>query len=312
MRIYSIFDDFTEEAATILKNEGVYLTVHPYGKPRPNDEEMTHILEEYDGVIIGTSQKIHENMFDRITDSKIIATASVGVDHIQIPFEKKSLIQILNTPKANARSVAEYTIGCALNCCKRFTEGRNLYKHNKNNKALYQKPTDLMGKTMGVIGAGNISLEIMNYAQVLGMKVICWTKHPESHQDLTNKNIVLCNTIADLVEAANYISVNLPNLPDTKGIISEFIISKMKNDAVYISVSRKETQDIAALFERASTNPGFYVCLDLDTDSFVSELIPDIPNVMVTPHIAGGTVETRKRMFLECAQNILLAKNGKM
>ena len=303
MKIYTIFDDFDEKAVKTITDAGGELTVHPYGTPRPDSIQMKSILEEYDCVIIGTTQKITEEMFENISAPRLIATASVGLDHIKIPEEKKNLVTVINTPCANAQSVAEYTMGCALYCCKRLTEGNILYRHGKNNKNLFRKPEDLSGKIMGVIGAGNISVRIMEYARFFGMEVLCWTKTPENHKDLEEKGIKFV-TLDALAETADVISVNLPNNSGTQQLISSGIVKKMKETAIFISVSRLETADIDALFEKARKNKGFYVCLDLDIDEGVIKKIPDQPNVTVTPHTAGGTVETRKRMFRELAEKI--------
>ena len=73
---------------------------------------------------------------------------------------------------------------------------------------------------------------------------------------------------------------------------------------IFISVSRKDSVDWQALFTKAKQNPNFYVCLDLDVNEEIVSNLPDLPNVLVTPHIAGGTVETRKRMFRELAEQI--------
>ena len=303
MKAYSIFDDFTQEARDLLAAAGVELTVHPLGVPRPDPTQMKDILRDYDCVIIGTSQKITEDMLDGIETPRIIGTASVGLDHIRIPAEKKDLVTVLNTPKANAQSVAEFTMGCALSCCKRLEEGKDLYLQGKDNKKLRQKPEDLAGKTIGVVGAGNISRRIMDYALFFGMQVLCWTRNPDHHRDLEERSVHFAD-LHELVRTADYISVNLPNKPETVGLISEELVSEMKPTAVFISVSRLDTIDARALFEKARENPGFYVCLDLDVNPQVVKQIPDQPNVLVTPHIAGGTVETRKRMFAEIAQAI--------
>ncbi len=303
MRAYSIFDDFTKEAIDTLSFAGVELTVHPLGNPRPDHDQMRKILEEYDCAIIGTSQKITEDMFECITTPRIIATASVGLDHIKVPEEKKSLVTILNTPKANAQSVAEYTMGCALSCVKRLAEGNQLYRAGKNNKALYHKPEDLAGKTIGVVGAGNISVRIMEYARLFGMKILCWTRNPESHYELKEKGVKFVS-LEELVVTSDVISVNLPNNAGTKGIISAKLIEQMESTAIFISVSRLETIDIEALMQKACDNPSFYLCLDLDVDERVTKIMPDQANVIITPHIAGGTVETRKRMFKEVAAQI--------
>lgn len=303
MKIYTIFDDFDEKAVKTITDAGGELTVHPYGIPRPDSIQMKSILEEYDCVIIGTTQKITEEMFENISAPRLIATASVGLDHIKIPEEKKNLVTVINTPCANAQSVAEYTMGCALSCCKRLTEGNMLYRQGKNNKNLFRKPEDLSGKIMGVIGAGNISVRIMEYARFFGMEVLCWTKTPENHKDLEEKGVKFAS-LDEIAGTADVISVNLPNNSGTQGIISVGIVEKMKETAIFISVSRLETIDIDALFKKARKNKSFYVCLDLDVDEGIVRKIPDQPNVMITPHTAGGTVETRKRMFRELAEKI--------
>jgi D-3-phosphoglycerate dehydrogenase len=301
MKAYSIFDDFTREALDVLTAAGAEVTVHPLGVPRPDAARMKELLREYDCVIIGTSQKITEDMFDGIETPRVIATASVGLDHIRVPEEKRGLVTILNTPKANAQSVAEYTMACALACCKRLDEGRSLYRQGKDNKKLRQKPEDLLGKTMGVIGAGNISRRIMDYAAFFGMRLLCWTRNPDHHRDLEARGVRFVG-LDELARTADFISVNLPNKPETVGLISAELVGSMKPNAVFISVSRLATIDAKALFEKARQDPGFYVCLDLDLDPELIRQIPDQPNVLVTPHIAGGTVETRKRMFAELAQ----------
>ena len=304
MKAYTIFDDFTQEAVDILTGAGVELTVHPMGVSRPDHDQMKTILEDYDCVIIGTSQKITEDMFEKVDTPRIIATASVGLDHIRVPEEKKTLVRIINTPKANAQSVAEYTMACALSCVKRLVEGNELYKAGRNNKTLYQKPVDLSGKTIGVVGAGNISACIMEYAQFFGMKVLCWTRNPDGHSDFKDKGVQFVS-MEELVSTADVISVNLPNNAGTKGIISTSIVEKMRPSAIFISVSRLETIDYDALFKKADDNPGFYLCLDLDVNENVVRDMPDCTNVLITPHIAGGTVETRKRMFREVAEQIV-------
>ena len=307
MNAYSIFDDFSVDAADVLKTAGVELTIHPRGVPRPSSAEMKSILEQYDCVIIGTTQKMHEDMFENIESPRIIATASVGLSHIHIPQDKEHLITVINTPKANAQSVAEYTIGCILACYKRLVEGRILYLSGRDNKKLYHKPEDMAGKKLGVIGAGNISAKIMDYAIMLGMQVACWTAHPESHPEISSKGVAFSD-LEELIRGSDVISVNLPDNAGTKKIMSSERVQMMRDDAVFVSVSRADTVDYRALFEKAKDNPGFYVCLDLDLNDDIIRQIPDIPNVMVTPHIAGGTVESRKRMFRELAEMIVKIK----
>lgn len=307
MKFYSIFDDFDQNAIQTITAAGHSLTVHPLGVPRPDHDQMKVILEAYDGIIIGTSQKITEDMFERVDTPRIIATASVGLDHIRIPAGKQSLVTVINTPKANAQSVAEYTFSCALSCVKRLNEGAALYRMGKNNKNLYRKPEDLAGKMIGVVGAGNISVKIMEYARFFGMQILCWTRNPDLHAELSQLSVRFVS-LEDLCRNADVISVNLPNNDETAGLLSESLIDLMKETAIMISVSRQRTVDVEALLKKAEAVPSFYVCLDLDVDAALAARVPRRDNVLVTPHIAGGTVETRKRMFLELADLIAAAQ----
>lgn len=303
MIAYSIFDDFTPEAMGILEASGVKVTIHPLGVPRPDDAQMKSILENYDCVIIGTSQKITEDMFSDVNSPRIIATASVGLDHIHIPEDKKELVRIINTPTANARSVAEFTFSCALCCVKRLREGSELYRQGKNNKSLSKKPEDLFGKTIGVIGAGNISVQIMEYARFFGMQVLCYTRNRSLHSELPSKGVRFVS-LEDLAVNSDVISVNIPSNAGTKGLISDAFIRKTKEDCVFISISRLDTVDADCLIKKAQACPNFYVCLDADVDQELVSRLPNLPNIIITPHIAGGTVETRKRMFRELALGI--------
>lgn len=303
MRAYSIFDDFTTEAIKTLKDAGIELTVHPLGVPRPDHDQMKMILEQYDAVIIGTSQKITEDMFDNISEPRIIGTASVGLDHIKVPESKKNLCTILNTPNANTQSVAEYNVGAMLMTRKRLMEGNYLYSQGLDNKKLVRKPEDIYGTTIGFVGAGRISVETMKMLSIFGTKFLCYTLHPENHNNLAYEYNMKFVTLNELAQQSDIISINVPLSESTQNLISAEIISKMKENCIVVSVARDRVIDISALIEKATANQNFYVILDLD-------VIPDYigknnnRNIVITPHIAGGTIETRKRMFNEIAQAI--------
>ena len=303
MRAYSIFDDFTTDAIKTLEDAGIELTVHPLGVPRPDHDQMKIILEQYDAVIIGTSQKITEDMFENISKPRIIGTASVGLDHIKVPESKKNLCTIISTPNANTQSVAEYNVGAMLMTRKRIMEGNYLYSQGLDNKKLIRKPEDIYGTTIGFVGAGRISAETMKLLSVFGTKFLCYTLHPENHKNLADKYNLKFVTLNELAQQSDIISINVPLNESTQNLINTDIISEMKENCIVVSVSRDKVIDIHSLIGKANTNPNFYAILDLD-------VLPDYigknnhRNIVITPHIAGGTIETRKRMFLEIARSI--------
>ncbi len=304
MKAYSIFDDFTEEAARILTEAGVDLTIHPLGVPRPDHDRMKKLLEDYDCVIIGTGQKITEDMFDHITSPRIIATASIGVDHITVPAGKSDLVTVLNTPAANAPSVAEYNVGVMLTARKRLAEGNALYAQGKDNKKLIRKPEDICGSTIGFVGAGRISTRTMELLKPFGVTFLCFTDDADQRQYLVRDFGVRFVSLSELAERSDIISVNVPGTPSTENLINADIIAAMKEDCIFISIARERVVDLPALFDKAGRCPNFYAMVDLD-------VIPQYigrnngRNISITPHIAGGTIESRKRMFRDAASEIV-------
>lgn len=304
MRAYIVFDDFPREAVAMLCEAGVEVTVHTYNRERPNGDQLKKILQDYHIIIIGTGQKISEDMCSEIDEARIIATASVGTDHISIPENKKTLIKIVNAPLANRISVAEHTFALALELCKRLEEGKAIAAKGRHKQDMESKPRDLYGKTIGVIGAGGTASAVLKMADGFGMQRMCWTKSPGAHEDLW-KDGVRYVELTDIFTHADVISVNIPLTKDTEQLISSDRISLLKEDAIFISMSRAEVVDCGALLKRAAEMDSFSVGMDVDADSVYGMWEESMRNVIITPHIGGGTVEARKRLFVEISRNIL-------
>ena len=118
--LFSVFDDYPQDAIDILNRKGYSVVLNKKGSPRPDSNSLRMLLEKYDGLIIGTSSLLSEECFKNIVTKKIILTASVGVDHIKIPVNKQGLVQIINAPSSNRISVAEHVIGLIIALNKEF------------------------------------------------------------------------------------------------------------------------------------------------------------------------------------------------
>ncbi len=306
MIAYSVFDDFPKSASELLEKNNIKVILHPKGKERPCGNELKKLIDEYDIIIISTAQKITENMLKNTPPcKKIIATASIGTDHISIPDDKKNIIKVVNAPNANKISVAEHIFGLIIALKKQFIDGKITAALGKNKKEMRYKPHDLYGLTIGIIGAGGTAGAVLKMAKAFGMERISWTRNPEKHTDLSDDGVVFTE-LDELIKSSDIISLNLPYTPETEGIISASRINNMKNNAVFISVSRSELTDNAHLFKKARDNDCFCIGMDVDADKVFGMWNENMKNVIVTPHIAGGTVEARIRMFNEVSTNILL------
>ena len=304
MKAYTIFDDFPQQSLELLQKRGIDVVVHPKGMPRPQGNELKALLDEYDILFVSTAQQMPEDMFVDVVTPKVVATASSGVDHIHVPASKANLVRIANAPKANRNTVAEHTFALILALRKQLLEARDVAAEGKNKKAMHGKFHDLYGATMGVVGAGGIATKVLDLARCFGMHCLCWTFHPDHHQELLQKGVEFID-LDTLCRLSDVISVNIPSTSQTHCLINRDRVSLMKEDALLITTSRADVTDIPALIEKAHTNDKFGLGMDVDSQIVVGQWKIEERNIFVTPHIGGGTVESRIRLFNECCENAL-------
>lgn len=304
MRAYSVFDDFPQSSISILRNKGVEVIVHPKGEERPKGGELKRLLDEYDILIISTAQTISEGMFKDVVTPKIIGTASSGVDHIHVPLDKCRYVKIVNAKNANRSTVTEHAFALLLALRKQLLDGRAVAAEGKSKKNMSRRPVELLGSTIGVVGAGGIASSILRMADCWGMKRLCWTLHPENHLDLKADNVEFVD-LETLCLKSDNIVVSIPLSDRTNCLVTSSLISYMKDTAAVIVTSRLEVVDIEALFAKAKNNPLFGLAIDADAASIRDLWSIEQNNIIVTPHIAGGTVESRIRLFNECSQNVV-------
>lgn len=302
LKAYSVFNDLDKTACEILKNAGIQLELSNC-EERPNKENLLKLLDNYDILIIGVREKLTEDMLKRINKKKIIATLSIGVDHIDKSFFKSDLIKIINCQTSNVISVAEHIFALILGLKKRIIEANDISMIGGTKKDLSARSNDINNSIIGVIGAGKISREVMKIAKVFNMKIYCNTLHPEKHQDLLEQGVEFLS-LNTLLSNSDIITVNIPLNEETKNLISKEKIKLMKKTATFVNTSRAEIVDMSELIKFADENITFNVGLDIDTENYKEILKVKRNNVIVTPHIAGVTKEAIKRMDAELVNNI--------
>ena len=156
LRAYSVFKDLDKKAREIFTNAGIQLELSTCEK-RPNKEEILKLLNDYDILIIGVREKLTEDMLKGIINKKVIATLSIGVDHIDNSFFESNLIKVINCQKSNVISVAEHIFSLILSLKKRIIEANDIAMNGGTKKDLSMRSNDISNSTIGIIGAGKIS-----------------------------------------------------------------------------------------------------------------------------------------------------------
>lgn len=170
-------------------------------------------------------------------------------------------------------------------------------------KDLSMRSNDISNSTIGIIGAGKISQEVIKIANVFNMKIYCNTLNPEKHKDLLEQGVEFLS-LDELLSNSDIITVNIPLNKENKNLISKDKIRLMKKTTTFINTSRAEIVDMNELIRYANENATFNVGLDIDAENYKELLNTKRNNVIVTPHIAGITKEAIKRMDVELANSI--------
>lgn len=306
LKACSIPRNINKEAVKILREKGISVDIWS-NEESPNKEELQELLRIYDILIIGVKEKITKDMISDIKSPKIIGTLSIGLDHIDEECLKSNFIDIVNCTTANVISVAEHIFALILDLSKRIQEANDLVIDGKGNKKfLKSKPNDIAGKTIGLIGAGNISRKVVDISNIFQMPILCYTAHPDNHMDLTEKGVRFVE-LDELIQNSDIVNVSIPLTEQTRNLISKEKVGLLKENAIFINTSRNEVTDVQALVEFADKHPSFYLGLDIDMGKNADLLSQRRNNVIVTPHIAGCTDEAIQRIYIECAENIVNA-----
>lgn len=303
LKAYSIIKDLDKKACEIIRNNGIQLDISNSDK-RPDREGLIKLLDEYDIFIIGIEDKFTKDMLPITTKKKIIATLSIGLNHIDRAFLENDNIKIINCQTSNVISVAEHIFALILGLKKRIIEANGISLRGENRRNLSMRSNDITGSTLGLIGAGKISREVIRISKVFNMKIICNTLNPEKHKDLMEQGIKFIS-LDEVLSNADIITINIPLTEENKNLISKEKIRLMKKTATFINTSRAELVDMPELIKYADENKTFNVGLDIDAESYKDILNIKRNNVIVTPHIAGVTKEAVERMDVEVANRLV-------
>lgn len=303
LKAYSIIKNLDKKACEIIRNAGIKLDISNSDK-RPDREGLIKLLDEYDILIIGIEDKFTKDMLPITTKKKIIVTLSIGLDHIDRAFLENNNIKIINCQTSNVISVAEHIFALILGLKKRIIEANDISLRGENRRNLSMRSNDITGSTLGLIGAGKISREVIRISKVFNMKIICNTLNLEKHKDLMEQGIKFIS-LDEVLSNSDIITINIPLTEENKNLISKEKIRLMKKTATFINTSRGELVDMSELIKYADENKTFNVGLDIDAENYKDILNIKRNNVIVTPHIAGVTREAVERMDVEVANRLV-------
>ena len=297
----------SDGAEEILKQE-FDVTLNLKDKPY-SYEELIKLVNNYDGLISTSFDKLDKNFFDSLTGRlKVIGHVGVGYDNINTQSAKEKNIKVSNTPNVLNDAVAEITILLILASSRRIGEAYNLVKTNtwKDHRPDITKlmvGNEITGKTLGIIGLGRIGQIVAERARAFKMKIIYFNRSKLS-KDL-EKDATYYSDLKSMLPNCDYISLHTPATPETKNIINSETLKLFPKHSVFINTSRGSTVDDDALIEALKNKKIYAAGLDVfNNEPNLDKRYLELDNCFVLPHVGSATHETRLAMSMLAVNNL--------
>lgn len=295
-QIVYIPQDIEEEGKKYLIERGYKLKI---GK---SIDEATLIKEvkDCDAILTRSNAMINRNVIEAAKKVKIISKYGVGIDNIDVRAATEKGIYVTNTPEANANTVAEYVLAVMLVLSKKLMEMDSALRRGNYAIRSHVFSEELKGKVLGIIGIGRIGkLVAKKAAEGLDMKIIAYDPYVQN----TDPHVTQVDTMEEVLQKADVISLHLPLTRETRGIIGKKEFQQMKRSAYFINAARggvvNEQALIEILKEKRIAGAGIDV-FELEPPDENNELFK-LENCIVTPHSAALSVEGATLMSLHAA-----------
>lgn len=279
-----------------------------------SEDELISRVADADYILASGRVKISRAVLEKAKNLKMIQRTGVGLDSLDLDAIKEAGIPLYVNKGVNSQSVAEHTILLMLACLRRLT----LIDHNSKNGIWNSKEQaidtrELSGKTVGIIGMGNIGQRVAEILRAFHAKVLYFSIPRESRETEDSLNIEYV-PMDQLLSQSDIITLHCPMTPDTKGVINEQTISLMKDGVTIVNTARGGLIDEKALYEAIESGKVGFAGLDVHAGEPYNpedKLILS-RRVIATPHIGGVTYDAFEKMISDAMRNIVLFEKGEL
>lgn len=307
-----------ETGTEMLKNAGFDVDVNEDEEKVLTKLELIEKVKNKDALLSLLTDKVDEEVLSSAENLKIVANYAVGLDNIDIDAATRRGILVSNTPGVLTQSVAEHTFALMIGAARRIVEADKYTRQGKYKAwgPLLFLGADLNGKTLGIIGLGRIGKAVSKMAvRGFDMKVLY---HDKFKDEAFEKEYNAEDTdLETLLKEADFITIHVPLLPSTKHLISFNEFKLMKKSAILVNTARGPIIDEKALIDALENKRIAGAALDvfecepeISCDPKSPHQLKDLANLILTPHIASASIETRGKMAELAAQNIIDLAGG--
>ena len=293
-----ISDKLSPAAIEIFKRRGIEVDF----KPGLSPAELRAIIAPYDGLAVRSATKVTRELMEAAPNLKVVGRAGIGVDNVDVTSATARGVVVMNTPYGNAITTAEHAIAMMFALARQLPEASASTKAGKWEKNRFMG-VELFGKTLGLIGCGNIGSIVADRAVGLKMKVVAFDPF------LSEKRAVELGVekveLNELLERADFVTLHTPLTEQTRNILSRENIAKLKKGVRIINCARGGLVDEAALYDALKSGHVAGAALDVfETEPATDNPLFGLENVVCTPHLGAATAEAQENVALQVADQM--------
>jgi D-3-phosphoglycerate dehydrogenase len=298
-----LLEGISPKAKELLEREGFQVRLESHS---PSEKELIEWLKDTDALGIRSKTQVTRAVLEANPHLQVVGAFCIGTDQIANDCANKLGIPVFNAPYSNTRSVAELVIAEIISLSRQLGD-RNMRAHRGEWVKSADGSHEVRGKTLGIVGYGHIGSQVSVLAEAFGMRVIYF----DSVKKLPLGNSTPVRTLSELLGASDFVSLHVPDTTQTKNMITAAELREMRQGAHLINASRGSVVNISDL--AAALRDGHLGGAAVDVfpvepasnkEKFTSEL-QGLPNVILTPHIGGSTLEAQEAIGFEVSQSFL-------
>jgi D-3-phosphoglycerate dehydrogenase len=291
-------DPIEQVCVDILMSEGFEVDAKPNLPP----DQLRAIIADYDGLIVRSGTKVTAEIIAAATKLKVIGRAGVGVDNVDVEAATRRGIVVMNTPGGNTISAAEHTMSLLLSMARNIPQANESIRQGKWDRKSFTG-TELLEKTIGIVGLGKIGREVASRCQAFGMKTIGYD--PVLSAEVAAKGKIELVSLDEIFMRSDFITLHTPLTDETKGLIGDASLVKCKNGVRIINCARGGIVDEQALLRGLQSGKVAGAALDVfEKEPPGDQPLLKHPRVIATPHLGASTDEAQEKVARQIAVQV--------
>jgi len=289
-----LLENVHQDAVDIMKKEGYNVSVHPGAM---DENELCERIKDVSVIGIRSKTQLTKKVLENANRLIAVGAFCIGTNQIDLKACLKRGVAVFNAPYSNTRSVVELAIGEIILLMRNLPDKMRLMHEGKWEKSATNS-FETRGKKLGIIGYGNIGAQLSVVAESVGFDVYYY----DVEEKLPMGNVTKCNSLKDLLETVDIISLHVDGREENKNLIGEKEFAYMKEKVIFLNLSRGHVVDIEALKKNIKSGKIMGAGIDVypqepktNNEEFISEL-RNLPNLILTPHIGGSTLEAQENI----------------